>query len=244
VRTLDRRGPEAFTGGPSETAARSEPSRGLAGYGGDAVEVLVVVQDGHLRALGSRRDQEVRVLDAALVRSSLLSEPAVDIESPEPLGLTHGALREGIELLAATVELMAIPRLGEELELDHLTREDLECNHAVIEVAAQLGSPPRPDPGAGVGELGHELGVGTYARAAHGLELLRVKIDELPVRQASESVTAHRLLERPADRVRGPPSTEDLACTRHELGVEVEGGTTLHGLSVCIMEAMRMRHPT
>ena len=58
----------------TQRAARSEPPGLLAGDRGDAVVVLVVVQDRDAGGLGGRRDQEIWMLDGSVV------PPALDCE--------------------------------------------------------------------------------------------------------------------------------------------------------------------
>src|SRR5215218_2950658 len=91
--------------GSAQSALRRQPPCRLARDCGDAVVVLVVVQNGDIRRFRGRRDQQVGVFHRALRRAALGTEPLVDLQRALPLVLADRAVGQRGELLPNLREL-------------------------------------------------------------------------------------------------------------------------------------------
>jgi hypothetical protein len=157
----------ASTNRSTQRAARSEPPGLLAGDRGDAVVVLVVVQDRDAGGLGGRRNQEIGVLDGSVVQPALECELLVDVKRAFPLLHADRTVGQCAEVVAQGLELVGVLGAVEQLQPHHVADRDLSVDQVVVEVPAQIATDdagPRPRTRVRKDHL-REL-----PRAAHGVQ--------------------------------------------------------------------------
>src|SRR4029450_4358905 len=103
--------------------ARREPLHRLAGDSCDRVEMAVVMEEGQLRALGDRCDQQVYRGRPAMLTPE--GEGCLGLESTSAVGCIEGDERQLSEL-GATFRVVARASGGiQELQRDEIAKRDL-----------------------------------------------------------------------------------------------------------------------
>jgi hypothetical protein len=71
----------------------SEPPNILAGDAGDAVVVLVIVQDWNADGFGGGGDEQIWMADRTMVQAALVGELLIDVKRTSPLPVADRAVR-------------------------------------------------------------------------------------------------------------------------------------------------------
>src|SRR5918992_3605464 len=125
----------------AQRALRRQPACRLAGDRGDALVVLVVMQNADVSRFRGRGDQEIGVLDRTLRRAALGAELLVDPQRTVPLILLDRAIGQLGKLLTNLRKLGRAARAVEKLETNHVACREFAVDERRVERVAQLGVP-------------------------------------------------------------------------------------------------------
>jgi hypothetical protein len=186
----------------------------LAGDRGDAVVVLVVVQDRCAGGFGCGRDQQLGVSDGSMEHPALLCKLSVDVERALPLPDAGWAVRKRVELGSQGCELAGVLGAAEQLHPHHVARRHFAFDDGFVEGASKLAPDrSRPRPRAGVSQL-H---LRERSRTAHLLKRAGREIREVAFGEPLARCSTYDVAQSGVHGVRGPGSAEHGRGGVHEL---------------------------
>jgi hypothetical protein len=191
--------------------------------------MAVVMEEGQLRALGDRCDQQVYRGRPAMLTPE--GEGCLGLESTSAVGCIEGDERQLSEL-GATFRVVARASGGiQELQRDEIAKRDLveldERRPSCRDASRGFASVPR----AGVGEIPRHL------RFAEPTKFFRRRAESPFAFDSPEEtpsrVQANDLVEGPIDRLRERPGAEDLLRLCRLLAVDDHRGLVGFGYLFC-----------